>query len=300
LDSLSQPKPILDFLAIHRQQTCRKCGEFVDCVRLTKSPQRQGARLRFDDTTRSETCRECQIKAADDDEERDRLQADFDTMRAMRIELGLGDTAADIRVREALRIRGPRTTTLWVEQAPTSDPAVTADVYTVLCDGVGLPTVDDELEAWGATIATYPAVSLYFADPPDFPGVAFVALAVNIWHPELPGAVVRLRWSPSSPIDYAMSVASYGRFNTLNADERYQVITAASTVFDRWKPHPGGRRRGSTTWTREEFRDEVPRVRQKLRVRFGRKPTDREIAAEMGISKPSFDRYKRNFSRDAK
>jgi hypothetical protein len=222
----------------------------------------------------------------------------------MRIELGLGDTEAGIRVREALRIRGLRTTTLWVEEARVPDEDVLAAVYTVLCDGVGLPAEDDtdELQAWGSTVARYPACSLYFADLPDrFPGVAFVAVAANIWHPDNPGAVVRLRWSPSNPTDYAMSVASYARFHALNAGERNQLIAAASTLFDRWARHRGGRPLGGTTWTREEFLGEMPRARQKLRAKHGRKPSDGEIAAEMGISEPTYGRYKRRWvRRDAK
>jgi hypothetical protein len=173
-------------------------------------------------------------------------------------------------------------------------------VYTVLCDGVGLPTEDDtdELLAWGATVARYPACSLYFADPPDrFPGVAFVALAANIWHPDNPGAAVRLRWSPSNPTDYAMSVASYARFSTLTAAKRNQLIVAATTLFDRWTPHPGGRPPGSTTWTRKEFLDEMPQARQRLWDTHGEKPTDTAVAAAMGISNPTFYRYMRRWVR---
>jgi hypothetical protein len=60
----------------------------------------------------------------------------------------------------------------------------------------------------------------------------------------------------------------------------------------------GGRPLGGTTWTKEEFLFELPRARQKLRTRNGRKPTGSEIAAEMGISSPTFYRYKRQCLRD--
>ena len=121
MDSLSQPQSILDFLAINQKQTCRQCGEFVDCVRLTKSPQRQGSRIFFDDTTRSHTCLGCQRKAAADNEERHRITAKSAVMRDVRIDLGLGlgHEPADIRVHETLHIMNQPTTTLWVEDAAT-------------------------------------------------------------------------------------------------------------------------------------------------------------------------------------
>jgi hypothetical protein len=225
---------IFDFLAIHQKQTCRECGGLVDCVRLTKRPQRRGARLFFDDTTRSETCPECQIKAADE-VKRFHLQADFDVMRAMRSELELGDAQAETRVREALHIRDIPTTTLWVEQAAIEQSALVADVYTVLGDGVGLPS-EAEAAAWFVSLSRFPAFSLYFAEPPDFPGVAFVALAANIWHPKIPGAAVHLRWSPSDPLRYTMTVVGWGSIKRGNLKT---LVDQASLVFDRWMPKSG-------------------------------------------------------------
>ena len=112
MDSLSPPPSILDFLAIHQSQTCRECKAIVDCVRLSGRPVYRGGRLWFRSGTKSDTCHTCQIKAASSHDERCQLQADYDVMRTMRIELGLGDTRADNQVREALRIRGIPTTTL--------------------------------------------------------------------------------------------------------------------------------------------------------------------------------------------
>lgn len=58
---------------------------------------------------------------------------------------------------------------------------------------------------------------------------------------------------------------------------------------------PGGRKHGGTNWTREEFLDEYPRARQKLRVMKRRRPTVTELADEMGMSDATLYRYKRNW-----
>ncbi|MDQ3227524.1 MAG: hypothetical protein M3Q50_12935, partial [Chloroflexota bacterium] len=58
---------------------------------------------------------------------------------------------------------------------------------------------------------------------------------------------------------------------------------------------PGGRKRGGTNWTREDFLYELPRARQKLRAMKHRTPTATELADEMGISDSTFYRYKRNW-----
>jgi hypothetical protein len=58
---------------------------------------------------------------------------------------------------------------------------------------------------------------------------------------------------------------------------------------------PGGRKQGGRNWTKEDFLDELPRARQKLRVMKGRKPTITELADEMGMSDSTFYRYKRDW-----
>jgi hypothetical protein len=59
-----------------------------------------------------------------------------------------------------------------------------------------------------------------------------------------------------------------------------------------WRATIGsGRSVGTTSWTREDFLDELPRARQKLRVRHGRKPRNTELAAELGVSPATFHRY---------
>jgi len=60
----------------------------------------------------------------------------------------------------------------------------------------------------------------------------------------------------------------------------------------------GGRPPGGTTWTKEEFLDELPRAKAAVEKRTGRKPTDSELAAEIGVSTPTFRRYKKTFLAD--
>ena len=127
---------ILDFIAIHQQQTCHICRGFVDCVRLNALPICHDGGIRFPKAARRGTCPDCQIKAASDDDERHQLQAEFDALRAMRMELGLGRDDADGPEREALHMRGPRTTTFWSELTPTHNPAISAAVSMVLGGGV--------------------------------------------------------------------------------------------------------------------------------------------------------------------
>jgi hypothetical protein len=242
MGSLSEPTSILDLLAISQRQTCDQCGGFVDCVRLSKLPIYRDGRLRFLLGT-STHCLTCQRNAASDDTERRRLQADFDVMRAMRAELGLGATKAKTRVREALHIREQPTATLWVTTKSRKYPGAMTDLYMVLGDGIDLPTLD-EVPVRLPQLFQCPAFSLYCADPPHFPGVAFVVLAADIWHRDIPGTVVRLRWSPVHPTDYTMST-SYVHFNALTVKARAQLINAASTLFDALMPGPSGRRKGS-------------------------------------------------------
>jgi hypothetical protein len=57
----------------------------------------------------------------------------------------------------------------------------------------------------------------------------------------------------------------------------------------------GGRPLGGTTWTKEEFLEELPRAKAAVEKRTGKKPTDSELAVEMGVSSATFGRYKKNF-----
>jgi hypothetical protein len=59
-----------------------------------------------------------------------------------------------------------------------------------------------------------------------------------------------------------------------------------------------GRPRGVTSWSKDEFLRELPQARAAFMARHRRKPTYTELAAEMGIPKPTFDRYKRDFGTD--
>jgi hypothetical protein len=230
----------------------------------------------------------CQLKAAPDDGERLWLQADFDAMRAMRIKLGLGDTEANIQVREALHIIGQPTTTLWVEQASTAVPAITAEVYTVLGDGVDLPTEDEAGERI-PLLSQYPAFSLYLADPPDFPGVAFVAVAANIWHLERPEATVGLRLSFSNPTDYTR-IESHRHLNALTSSQHDQLMTAANSVFDQWMPDRRGRTPNDVTEVCTQFKAELPAALARARdaLEFAGEPRRRplrqhELATALGI-----------------
>lgn len=54
----------------------------------------------------------------------------------------------------------------------------------------------------------------------------------------------------------------------------------------------GGRPRDATNWTKEEFLEDLPRARAAFEDRHLRKPTCTELAVEMGIPKPTFDRYR--------
>jgi hypothetical protein len=52
---------------------------------------------------------------------------------------------------------------------------------------------------------------------------------------------------------------------------------------------------GVTNWSKEEFLDHLPRARAEFEARTLRKPFDSELAAEMGMSKSTFGRYKKRF-----
>jgi len=60
----------------------------------------------------------------------------------------------------------------------------------------------------------------------------------------------------------------------------------------------GGRPPGGTTWTKEEFLAELPRAKAAVEKRIGRKPTDVDLATEIGVSTPTFRRYKKAFLAD--
>ncbi len=60
----------------------------------------------------------------------------------------------------------------------------------------------------------------------------------------------------------------------------------------------GGRPPGGTTWTKEEFLDELPRAKATVEKRTGRKATDSELAAAIGVSTATFRRYKKTFLTD--
>jgi hypothetical protein len=60
----------------------------------------------------------------------------------------------------------------------------------------------------------------------------------------------------------------------------------------------GGRPPGGTTLTKEEFLDELPRAKATVEKRTGRKPIDSELAAAIGVSTPTFRRYKKIFLTD--
>ena len=68
----------------------------------------------------------------------------------------------------------------------------------------------------------------------------------------------------------------------------------------RYEKQAGGRPRGGTLWTQEEFLEELPRAAAKVEKRVGRKPFDTELAAEMGLSEATFGRYKKRSLADLK
>jgi hypothetical protein len=100
-------------------------------------------------------------------------------------------------------------------------------------------------------------------------------------------------------------------FQDPTVPERFEVVNGLDTALldsdlDKltrgrrflWETFTRGKPTGTTNWTREDFLYELPRTRQKLRMRYGRKPFDNEIAAEMGISAPTYGRYKKRFLRN--
>lgn len=61
----------------------------------------------------------------------------------------------------------------------------------------------------------------------------------------------------------------------------------------------GGRPKHRTTWSRENFLDRLPAARAAVEDRTGRRATDGELATELGISAPTFGRYKKRWLGDA-
>jgi hypothetical protein len=137
-----------------------------------------------------------------------------------------------------------------------------------------------------------PYMTIVPTDPSELP-LSFVFFAATVYHYQ-----VKLSW-----------LKCIWPFQDLTLPERFEVVNGLDAEVpdsDLAKLMRGRRflretvtRRGSPPgprlYTPDEFRYEVPRVRQRLRTKNGRKPFDNEVAAEMGMSTPTFQRYKKEF-----
>jgi hypothetical protein len=115
----------------------------------------------------------------------------------------------------------------------------------------------------------------------------------EVWHDKIPAASLIFRSHPASDGMISETRRPGGRTHAELARlaRGFALYSEAAELHARRPP-------GVRTWSKEDFLFELPRVRQKLRTRNGRKPTDLEIATDMGISSATFYRYKRQFLRD--
>jgi hypothetical protein len=119
-----------------------------------------------------------------------------------------------------------------------------------------------------------------------------VILAANvIAAPDIPGSW-RLRWWWPNPT-WEEGCSLDPPKADLTDDDAVR-LNRARRAFYAFSEHRG-RPQDLTTWSKAQFLAEAPLKEAELWARYGRRPTYGELAAEMGISKPTFDRYKRKW-----
>jgi hypothetical protein len=143
----------------------------------------------------------------------------------------------------------------------------------------------------GEAAVRQPYMTIMPTDPSERP-FSFVFFAATVYHYQVKLSYLKCIWpfqDPSLPKRFEVVIG----LDSGLLDSDLDKLTRGRRFL--WKTLARGKPKGTTTWTREDFLDELPRTRQKLRMRHGRKPFDNEIAAEMGISAPTFGRYKKRF-----
>ena len=153
--------------------------------------------------------------------------------------------------------------------------------------GIQVGGLPEDLSAW-------PGMNVMcFAIGDGERSIDLLIYETEVWHDKIPAASLIFHSHPASNGMICETRRPGGRTHAeLARLARGFALYSEAAELNARRPS------GVTNWSKEEFLFELPRARQKLRTRNGRKPTGVEIATEMGISSPTFYRYKRQYLRD--